>query len=163
MGYRLRVSRDSLPLRQSKAMTRALALAAIGFLAVACSRATSSTGTGTGPATKPAALSIPAGVTPAMIARGDSLYSHNACQRCHGPFGKNGPNGPALAKGDSAKWLHSNGSYEGIVGTIMRGVPRDSLVDKTRRLQMNPRGSNPPLSDDDVRAVAAYIWKLNHP
>lgn len=98
-----------------------------------------------------------------MITRGDSLYSHNACQRCHGPFGFNGPNGPALAKGDTAKWLHSDGSFEGIVGTIMTGVPREKLVDKTRRFQMNPRGSNPPLSDADIRAVAAYIWKLNHP
>lgn len=115
------------------------------------------------PAVKPAVPVLPAGVTLAMIARGDSLYSHNACQRCHGPWGFNGPNGPALAKGDSAKWLHSDGSYEGIVATILRGVPRDSLVDKTRRFQMNPRGSNPPLSDEDVRAVAAYVWKLNHP
>ena len=106
---------------------------------------------------------MPAGVTPAMIARGDSLYSHNACQRCHGPFGVNGPNGPALAKGDTAKWLHSDGSYAGIVATILRGVPFDSLRNKTRRFQMNPRGSNPPLSDDDVKAVAAYLWKLNHP
>ncbi|HVZ50286.1 MAG TPA: cytochrome c [Gemmatimonadaceae bacterium] len=118
---------------------------------------------GTSRAATPGAPALPTGVTLAMIARGDSLYSHNACQRCHGPNGFNGPNGPALAKGDSARWLHSDGSFDGIVSTILAGVPRDRLVDKTRRFQMNPRGSNPPLSDDDVRAVAAYIWKLNHP
>lgn len=136
-------------------------LAAAALVTVACARGSSTTGAGV--AAKPAAPALPAGVTPAMITRGDSLYSHNACQRCHGPFGFNGPNGPALAKGDTAKWLHSDGSFEGIVGTIMTGVPREKLVDKTRRFQMNPRGSNPPLSDADIRAVAAYIWKLNHP
>lgn len=132
--------------------------------AVACARgsATSGTGDAAKAAAVPAAPALPAGVTVEMIARGDSLYSHNACQRCHGPFGFNGPNGPALAKGDSAKWLHSDGSFEGIVATIIAGVPREKLVDKTRRFQMNPRGSNPPLSDADIRAVAAYIWKLNH-
>lgn len=132
--------------------------------AVACARGSTASGTGAAakPAAAPAAPALPAGVTVEMIARGDSLYSHNACQRCHGPFGFNGPNGPALAKGDTAKWLHSDGSFEGIVATIIAGVPREKLVDKTRRFQMNPRGSNPPLSDADVRAVAAYIWKLNH-
>lgn len=138
-----------------------------GILATGgCSRAMVGASTATEPAAnvpKAAAPALPLGVTVAMIALGDSLYSHNACQRCHGPSGFNGPNGPALAKGDSARWLHSDGSYDGIVATILRGVPRDSLVDKMRRFQMNPRGSNPPLSDDDVRAVAAYIWKLNHP
>ncbi len=137
-------------------------------VAVACARgsATSGTGAATKATAAPVALvapALPAGVTVEMIARGDSLYSHNACQRCHGPWGFNGPNGPALAKGDSAKWLHSDGSFEGIVATIIAGVPREKLVDKTRRFQMNPRGSNPPLSDADIRAVAAYIWKLNHP
>jgi mono/diheme cytochrome c family protein len=135
-------------------------LVAIVLLIAACARGSSTSGVGE--AAKPAAPALPAGVTVEMIARGDSLYSHNACQRCHGPFGKNGPNGPALAKGDSAKWMHSDGSFEGIVATIIAGVPREKLVDKTRRFQMNPRGSNPPLSDADIRAVAAYIWKLNH-
>jgi mono/diheme cytochrome c family protein len=106
---------------------------------------------------------MPAGVTTAMITMGDSIFHANACARCHGPTAHGAQNGPTLVKGDSAKWLHSNGSYEGIVKTITAGVPKDSLVDKTRRFQMNPRGSSPPISDDAVKAVAAYIWKLNHP
>ena len=106
---------------------------------------------------------MPAGVTAAMVASGDSIFHANACARCHGPTAHGAANGPTLVKGDSAKWLHSNGSYEGIVKTITAGVPKDSLVDKTRRFQMNPRGSNPPISDDAVKAVAAYLWKLNHP
>ena len=92
-----------------------------------------------------------------------SNFHANACARCHGPTAHGAQNGPPLVKGDSAKWLHSNGSYDGIIRTITAGVPKDSLVDKTRRFQMNPRGSSPPISDDAVKAVAAYIWKLNHP
>lgn len=148
---------------------RTLLIGIVGttLVAAACARGSVSSGTGTAAkttasASAPTAPALPAGVTVEMIVRGDSLYSHNACQRCHGPFGFNGPNGPALAKGDTAKWLHSDGSFEGIVATIIAGVAREKLVDKTRRFQMNPRGSNPPLSDADIRAVAAYIWKLNH-
>jgi hypothetical protein len=47
----------------------------------------------------------------------------------------------------------------------MRGVPRDSLRDKSRRFAMNPRGSSltNPISEDDIKAISAYVWKLNHP
>ena len=137
-------------------------------LIAACSRGATS-GAGGGPsavmaaAAKPAALLMPAGVTPAMITMGDSIFHANACSRCHGPTAHGAQNGPPLVKGDSVKWLHSDGSYEGIIRTITAGVPKDSLVDKTRRFQMNPRGSSPPISDNAVKAVAAYIWKLNHP
>jgi mono/diheme cytochrome c family protein len=102
-------------------------------------------------------------LTTASIAMGDSIFHANACARCHGPTAHGAANGPTLVKGDSAKWLHSNGSYEGIIKTITTGVPKDSLSDKTRRFQMNPRGSSPPISDDAVKPVAGYIWKLNHP
>ena len=140
-------------------------LAVVGVvvaIVAACSRGATS-GAGAGPAAKPAAPSMPAGVTTAMIGAGDSIFPANACARCHGPTAHGAANGPTLVKGDSAKWLHSNGSYEGIIKTITAGVPKDSLADKTRRFQMNPRGSNPPITDDQVKAVAAYLWKLNHP
>ncbi len=117
----------------------------------------------TGTSAAPRGPAMPAGVTAAMITLGDSLYHANACARCHGRSGINGPNGPSLAKGDSVRWLHSSGTYEEIVATIIAGVPREKMVDQSRRFQMNPRGSNPPLSDEQVKAVAAYIWKLNHP
>lgn len=136
-----------------------LATAALSFAACARGAATA----GTGAAAKAATPALPAGVTAAMITLGDSIFHANACARCHGATATGAQNGPPLAKGDSAKWLHSDGSYDGIVRTITAGVPRDSLRDKTRRFQMNPRGSNPPISDDAVKAVAAYIWKLNHP
>jgi len=106
---------------------------------------------------------MPTGVTPALIATGDSIYHANACARCHGAKGVGGQNGPPLAKAAPAAWLHSTGKYEEIIATITQGVPRAALKDTTRRFAMNPRGSNPPINDDAVKAVAAYIWKLNNP
>jgi mono/diheme cytochrome c family protein len=108
---------------------------------------------------------MPAGVTTAMITQGDSIFHAGACARCHGANALGARNGPTLVKGDSAKWLHSDGSYAGILATIMRGVPKDSLRDTTRPFAMNPRGSSlvSPISEDAVKAVAAYLWKLNHP
>jgi cytochrome c5 len=139
-------------------------LIAVLLIAAACSRATSG-GAGAGEAAKPAAPVLPAGVTPAMIAQGDSVFHAGACARCHGANALGAPNGPTLVKGDSARWLHSDGSYAGILATIMRGVPKDSLRDKARPFAMNPRGSSlvSPISEDAVKAVAAYLWKLNHP
>jgi mono/diheme cytochrome c family protein len=137
-------------------------VAATALIVAACGRATSG-GAGAGAAAKPLVPAMPAGVTAAMITQGDSVFHAHACARCHGATARGAANGPTLVKGDSAKWLHSDGSYEGIVATIKRGVPRDSLRDKTRRFAMNPRGSNPPIVDAEVNAVAAYLWKLNHP
>lgn len=153
-------------------LSRAFALCAIGISVAGCGRAASSGAAGApGPATvmaaaaaaRPAAAAMPAGVSAATVSLGDSLFNANACARCHGRAGVGGQNGPPLAKGDSAKWLHSSGSYDEIVATIIAGVPREKMVDQSRRFQMNPRGSNPPLTDDQIKAVAAYIWKLNHP
>jgi mono/diheme cytochrome c family protein len=103
------------------------------------------------------APAMPAGVTPALIARGDTLYHARACTRCHGPAGRNGPNGPDLT---DTVWLHHSGSYDEIVRTITTGVPRAELKDQTRRFAMNPRGGQPVLSDEEIRAIAAYVWGL---
>lgn len=64
-------------------------------------------------AAKPAALAaptMPAGVTPAMLTLGDSLFNANACSRCHGKAGARGQNGPTLVKRAEFPWLHSAGN-----------------------------------------------------
>jgi mono/diheme cytochrome c family protein len=120
-----------------------------------CSRATAA-GAGSGAALAP---SMPSGVTPALIARGDSLFHARSCIRCHGQGGAGGQNGPVL---NDNTWLHHSGAYEQIISTITTGVPRDQLKDQTRRFAMNPRGGQPVLNDDEIRAIAAYVWRISH-
>jgi mono/diheme cytochrome c family protein len=55
------------------------------------------------------------------------------------------------------KWLWSDGSYAGIAKTIADGV----LQPKEYRSPMPPRGGS-QLSDDQVSALAAYVWALSH-
>ena len=101
---------------------------------------------------------MPAGVTPASIAMGDSIFNAGACQRCHGQKGIGAQNGPSLVAGP---WLQSTGKYEEIVATITTGVPRTALKDQTRRFPMNPRGGPMNLNDDQVKAVAAYVYSIS--
>ncbi len=121
----------------------------------ACSKAT---GSDAGAAPQPKGPTLPAGVTPAMIALGDSLYNAGSCQRCHGQKGIGANNGPALV---SSPWLHSTGKYEEIVAIITTGVPRTSIKDSARRFPMNPRGGPMNLNDDQVKAIAAYVWSIS--
>jgi mono/diheme cytochrome c family protein len=136
----------------------------------ACSHGTSSTSTAPAPTSAPAASSaaarpaaggMPAGVTAAMVAEGDSLFHARSCRNCHGPDAKGRTNGPDLTSG---KFMHVNGSYDDFVRIITSGVPADQIKDKSHTLAMNPRGGGRPplLTDDQVKAIAAYVYSLNH-
>ncbi|MGE5732958.1 MAG: c-type cytochrome [Gemmatimonas sp.] len=103
---------------------------------------------------------LPAGVTTAMIAEGDSLFHAASCVRCHGADAKGAQNGPSLM---GPTFMHVNGTYEDFVRLIMSGVPADSIKDKTHRFAMRPKGGGQtPLTDDQVKAVAAYVYSLSH-
>jgi mono/diheme cytochrome c family protein len=117
---------------------------------LACGR-TASVATSSGPA-------YPAGVTAALVARGDSLFNSGACVRCHGPKGVGAQNGPSLVSGP---WLHHRGTPAEIAGTITTGVPRTAFKVADRRFPMNPRGGPMNLTDEQVQAVAAYIWSIS--
>jgi glucose/arabinose dehydrogenase/cytochrome c5 len=106
-----------------------------------------------------AGLSAPPGTTPAVVARGNRVY-HGAdggatCTGCHGADAKGTPLVPDLTSG---KWLWGNGSYAGIASTIAQGVAQP----KQYRAPM-PAMGGAQLSSDQVMAVAAYVWALNHP
>lgn len=113
-----------------------------------------------GAAAKAAANSLPAGVTTAMISEGDSLFHKASCVRCHGADASGAQNGPSL-KGPT--FMHVDGTYQDFVRLIMSGVPADSIKDKAHRFAMRPRGGGQnPLTDDQVKAVAAYVYSLSH-
>ncbi|MEP6574199.1 MAG: c-type cytochrome [Gemmatimonadota bacterium] len=98
---------------------------------------------------------MPAGVTQAAIDKGNDIFHKTGlCYACHGSEGK-GLVGPNLT---DDVWLHSKGSYEEIVAQVMKGVPKE---ESKSGVVMPPRGGS-SISDDDVKAVAAYVWSLSH-
>ena len=104
---------------------------------------------------RPAAAQAPAAVTPAAIALGDSLFhSKGNCYACHGANAQ-GTVGPNLT---DAEWIHSYGSYDAIVKQITTGVTAEESKSK---IPMPPKGGS-QITDDEVKAVAAYVYSLSH-
>lgn len=101
------------------------------------------------------ANALPDGVTPAMVSTGKELFGGKGlCLACHGPDAKGGL-GPDLTDGD---WLHGEGSLTEIVTRILLGVPDDESITGQ---SMPPKGGS-TLTEEEVRAVAAYVWTLSH-
>jgi mono/diheme cytochrome c family protein len=97
----------------------------------------------------------PAGVTPAAVAKGDSVFhTTGLCYACHGANAQ-GAVGPNLT---DAEWIHGDGSYDFLVATVIAGVPKEKA--KTG-IPMPPKGGS-SISDDDVKAVAAYVYSVSH-
>jgi len=102
-----------------------------------------------------AVAQAPAAVTPAAIALGDSLFHSKAnCYACHGANAQ-GAVGPNLT---DAEWIHSDGSYDAIVKQITTGVTAEESKSK---IPMPPKGGS-QITDDEVKAVAAYVYSFSH-
>lgn len=138
----------------------------VGFGPAACGgggdgAATEETGAETTPepaSEAPAAVEVdlPDGVTAEMVAQGKQIFGGvGICFTCHGQSGEGMPNlGANLT---DSQWLHSDGSYEGIIETITAGVPAEK---STSGSPMVARGGT-NLPDDQIAAVAAYVWTLS--
>lgn len=101
------------------------------------------------------AANLPAGVTPQMVTEGQAIFTgQGICQTCHGPDAKGTPLAPNLTDGE---WINTDGSYEGIVGVVTNGVPQP----KEHPAPMPPKGGS-AITDDQVRAVAAYVYSISH-
>ena len=110
-----------------------------------------------GPVSLSAAVKA-AGITPARVALGDSVFhgqvAGGTCTACHGSDAKGTPLAPDLT---DKKWLWSDGSYQSIVKTIREGVP----APKEHRGVMPPMGGA-HLSAAQVAAVGGYVFALSH-
>ena len=96
-----------------------------------------------------------AAITPELIAQGDKIFhGPGNCYACHGTNAQ-GSVGPNLT---DAEWIHSKGTYEDIVAQVTKGVPKE---ESKSGIVMPPRGGS-TISDDDVKAVAAYVYSLSH-
>jgi glucose/arabinose dehydrogenase/mono/diheme cytochrome c family protein len=111
-----------------------------------------------GAAAVTATLPVPNGATREMVALGDRIYHGEVggatCVGCHGAAGTGTALGPNLT---DSQWLWGDGSYHSIAKTIAAGVPEP----KQYRSPMPPMGGA-QLTDDQVSAVAAYVWALSH-
>ena len=101
-------------------------------------------------------MQLPEGVTDEMVAQGKEIFGGaGLCNVCHGP---NGGGVPGLgANLTDAEWLHGDGSYEGIVQTVMNGVDASESSVGTA---MPPKGGS-GITDDQVKAVAAFVFTLS--
>jgi mono/diheme cytochrome c family protein len=111
--------------------------------------------------TKKAAAKKPAAggaQSPQQIALGDSIFhgqvAGGTCTACHGQDAKGTAVAPNLT---DSQWLNGDGSYEFIVNTVTSGVPKP----KEHPAPMPPKGGA-QLTDDQVKAVAAYVYSLSH-
>jgi glucose/arabinose dehydrogenase/mono/diheme cytochrome c family protein len=113
---------------------------------------------GTNPDAGDVALAVPAGATHEMVELGNRIYHGEVggapCAGCHGATGGGTPLGSDLTK---KEWLWSDGSWKGLAKTIMDGVP----VPKRYRSPM-PGMGGAQLTNEQVEAVAAYVWALSH-
>ena len=135
-----------------------VALVAVLTVAVAgTARAQSSTDKATTSKDTSSAKGSAAGaaITPELIAQGDKIFhGPGNCYACHGSNAQ-GSVGPNLT---DAEWIHSKGTYEDIVAQVMKGVPKE---ESKSGIVMPPKGGS-TISDDDVKAVAAYVYSLSH-
>lgn len=146
--------------RSSVLLIAAAAIAACSSGTKTASTAPSPSSSQSSAAAKSASNGLPAGVTTAMVAEGDSLFHTVGCVRCHGADAKGAQNGPNLT---GPTFLHVNGTYDDFVRLITSGVPADSIKDSSHRFPMRPRGGGQhPLTDDQVKVVAAYVYSLSH-
>jgi mono/diheme cytochrome c family protein len=145
--------------------TRTKFLAAAAIIAVACGGGDAGeSGSDTTPVdtTPPqTTTSDPAQITAAMVARGNDIFHGRAangiCYTCHGMNGIGGTGGLGPNLTDD-QWLNTDGSYGGIIETIRTGVAQPVEAPAP----MPPMGGL-ALSDEDLRAVAAYEYSLSHP
>lgn len=103
-------------------------------------------------------LPVPPGSSTAQVTLGERVF-HGAtggasCVGCHGSDGRGSSVGADLTSGT---WLWSDGSVKGIAETIVKGVSQPR-----RHTGAMPPMGGAQLSQDDLKAVAAYVWALGH-
>ena len=110
-------------------------------------------GAGGGAGPQLANVTLPAGVTPAMVEQGQQNFA--LCAGCHGANGAGTPIAPAL---NDNQWLNISGNdFDELVQVITTGVPQP----KQYPAGMPPKGGG-AFTDEQVRALAAYVYALSH-
>lgn len=136
---------------------RCISLAGVGL-----ALALASPGSDAALAQEPSAVSltdtIPQAELARMIEAGSELFNEGSCILCHGVGGRGDDRrAPDLT---DPEWLHTDGSYERILQTILWGVRKEEMKAVTSRpFQMQPSGGM-HFSTRELRDVTAYVWSL---
>lgn len=99
-------------------------------------------------------VDLPEGVTLEMVQAGERVFQTTTCFTCHGMDGSGTALAPSLRDGD---WLNSDGSYEGIMGTVRTGVAQPVQAPAPM-----PAMGGAQLSEDQIRQVSAYVYAISH-
>lgn len=98
---------------------------------------------------------LPPGVTQQMVDEGRQIFTGaGICQTCHGPNAQGTALAPSLTDDE---WINTDGTYEGIVQVVTNGVQQP----KQHPAPMPARGGT-NITDEQVRAVAAYVYAISH-
>lgn len=129
-----------------------LSLMAAGAVPVAAQTSSENSAT---PATPQSGSGAPAGGSSSpLIAQGDAVFhGPGNCYACHGSKGE-GLVGPSLT---DSEWIHSKGTLAEIEAQILHGVTKE---ESKSGIPMPPKGGS-TISDDDVKALAAYVYSLS--
>jgi mono/diheme cytochrome c family protein len=97
----------------------------------------------------------PAGATAADVAEGQKIFSSTGnCFTCHGPNAGGSALAPPL---NDNTWLNISGDYASIQGLVTSGVPKPKQFPAAM-----PAKGGAPLSEQQVKQVAAYVYSLSH-
>ncbi len=103
------------------------------------------------------AQDLPDGVTDALVQEGQQIYlGAGLSAACHGQDAS-GAVGPSLT---DEEWLNGEGTYEQIVERVLKGVSA-AEAKNPMGLIMPPKGGS-AITDEQVKAVAAYVWTLTN-
>lgn len=105
------------------------------------------------PPQKPAAAP-PAGATAADVTEGEKIFAAvGNCYTCHGQAGAGTGMAPAL---NDREWLNIDGSFPALQQLITEGVMQPKQF-----AGMMPAKGGAPLSDQQVKQVAAYVYTIS--
>ena len=109
-----------------------------------------------GEATQQAAAGpAPAGATAADVSAGQTVFTSTGnCFTCHGQGGVGTALAPAL---NDKQWLHNNGDFAAIQQIVNVGVPKPKQFPAAM-----PAKGGAPLTDQQVKQVAAYVYSISH-
>lgn len=101
-----------------------------------------------------APTNLPEGVTAAMVAQGDTIFHNQGlCFTCHGPDARGTVNAPDLT---DDTWINISGrNFDEIVQIVTNGVPQPHQYPAPM-----PAKGGSTITDEQVRAVAAYVYSL---